>query len=109
MLEMRYIAAYLLLQLGGNSSPSASEIKQLLSVVGIEVEDDRLEKFLSGVQGKDLRELIAEVSTKLSWVASEAGGAGAAFAASNVIDDTQEEREVEEFDEEIPICLFDEY
>ncbi|KAJ4494917.1 hypothetical protein C8J55DRAFT_497946 [Lentinula edodes] len=106
---MRYIAAYLLLQLGGNSSPSASEIKQLLSVVGIEAEDDRLEKFLSGVQGKDLQELklIAEVSTKLSWVASEAGGAGAAFAASNAIDDTQEEREVEEFDEEIPICLFD--
>ncbi|KAH7869290.1 hypothetical protein F5879DRAFT_971107 [Lentinula edodes] len=40
MLEMRYIAAYLLLQLGGNSSPSASEIKQLLSVVGIEAEHD---------------------------------------------------------------------
>ncbi|KAF8825161.1 hypothetical protein HHX47_DHR7000256 [Lentinula edodes] len=87
MLEMRYIAAYLLLQLGGNSSPSASEIKQLLSVVGIEAEDDRLEKFLSGVQGKDLQELIAEVSTKLSWVASEPGGAGAAFAASSAIND----------------------
>ncbi|KAJ3920161.1 hypothetical protein F5877DRAFT_77412 [Lentinula edodes] len=67
------------------SSPSASEIKQLLSVVGIEAEDDRLEKFLSGVQGKDLQELIAEVSTKLSWVASGAGGAGAAFAASSAI------------------------
>ncbi|KAJ3866029.1 hypothetical protein EV359DRAFT_37465 [Lentinula novae-zelandiae] len=104
---MRYIAAYHLLQLGGNSSPSASKIKQLLSVVSIEVEDDRPEKFLSGVQGKDLQELIAEVSTKLSWVASEAGGAGAAFAASSSINGTQEEGEVEVFDEEIPICLFD--
>jgi large subunit ribosomal protein LP2 len=54
---MRNIAAYLLLQLGGNASPSAADIKQLLGTVGIETEDDRLEKLISELNGKDVNEV----------------------------------------------------
>ena len=54
---MKYLAAYLLLQLGGNSSPSASDIKSLLDVVGIEAEEDRLDKVIAEVGGKDVNEV----------------------------------------------------
>lgn len=41
---MRYVAAYLLAVLGGNTSPSAKDIKNILGSVGIEAEDERLNK-----------------------------------------------------------------
>lgn len=41
---MRYVAAYLLAVLGGNTSPSAKDIKAILGSVGIEADDDRLNK-----------------------------------------------------------------
>lgn len=41
---MRYVASYLLAALGGNSSPSAKDIKKILDSVGIEADDDRLNK-----------------------------------------------------------------
>lgn len=65
---MKYIAAYLLLQIGGNNSPSAADITKLLGTVGIDAESDRLDKLLSELKGKSIDELIAEGSTKLSSV-----------------------------------------
>lgn len=41
---MRYVAAYLLAVLGGNSNPSAKDIKNILGSVGIEADDERLNK-----------------------------------------------------------------
>ena len=41
---MRYVAAYLLAVLGGNTSPSAKDIKAILGSVGIEADDERLNK-----------------------------------------------------------------
>jgi large subunit ribosomal protein LP2 len=54
---MKHLAAYLLLGLGGNTSPSASDIKEVLSSVGIEADDERLEKLLSELKGKDISEV----------------------------------------------------
>lgn len=50
---MRHIAAYLLLQIGGNASPSADNIRKVLDAVGIEADDERLEKLISELEGKD--------------------------------------------------------
>ncbi len=41
---MRYVAAYLLAVEGGNASPSADDIKAILSSVGIEADADKLNK-----------------------------------------------------------------
>ena len=38
---MRHLAAYLLLVVGGNSSPSAEDITTLLGAAGIEIKSDR--------------------------------------------------------------------
>lgn len=51
---MRHIAAYLLLQIGGNASPSADDVRKVLAAVGIEADDERLEKLISEVEGKDI-------------------------------------------------------
>lgn len=54
---MKYLAAYLLLALAGNEAPSSSDIKAVLSSVGIDAEGDRLEKVIAELQGKDLNQV----------------------------------------------------
>jgi large subunit ribosomal protein LP2 len=54
---MKHLAAYLLLSLGGNTSPSASDIKEVLSSVGVESDDSRVESLLSELKGKDINEV----------------------------------------------------
>lgn len=54
---MKHLAAYLLLGLGGNTSPSAKDIKNLLDSVGIEADEDRLDKLLEELSGKDINEV----------------------------------------------------
>lgn len=41
---MRYVAAYLLATLGGKDNPSKEDITKILESVGLEIEDDRLDK-----------------------------------------------------------------
>ncbi|PTB62554.1 ribosomal protein 60S [Trichoderma citrinoviride] len=111
---MKHLAAYLLLNLGGNASPSAEDIKSVLSSVGIEAEDERLEKLISELSGKDVNELIAAGSEKLASVpsggagAAAAGGAaaGGAAAAEEKAEEKKEE-EKEESDEDMGFGLFD--
>lgn len=55
--QMKHLAAYLLLQIGGNASPSASDIKSLLDTVGIEAEEERLDKLIAELEGKDVNEV----------------------------------------------------
>ena len=79
---MRYIAAYLLLQIGGKTSPSAGDITNLLSTVGIDCDSERLDKLLSELSGKSIDELIAAGSSKLASVPSGGGGGGAGGGAA---------------------------
>ncbi|KAL2019478.1 hypothetical protein VTK56DRAFT_9594 [Thermocarpiscus australiensis] len=113
---MKHLAAYLLLGLGGNTSPSAADIKGVLESVGIEADDERLEKLLSELEGKDINELIAEGSSKLASVptggaggaAAAAGGAAAGGAAAEAPkEEEKKEEEKEESDEDMGFGLFD--
>jgi hypothetical protein len=54
---MKYLAAYLLLNLAGNEQPSAEDIKSVLSSVGVDAEGDRLEKLISELSGKNIQEV----------------------------------------------------
>lgn len=55
--KMKHLAAYLLLNLAGNEAPSAADIKGVLSSVGIDADDDRLEKLMTELEGKDIQEV----------------------------------------------------
>ena len=56
---MKHLAAYLLLGLAGNTSPSAKDIKEVLDSVGIEADDARLKTLLAELKGKDINEVRA--------------------------------------------------
>jgi len=58
---MKHLSAYLLCQLGGNATPSADDIKEVLDSVGIEPDGDRLEKLVSELEGKDIQQVIQRV------------------------------------------------
>jgi large subunit ribosomal protein LP2 len=62
---MKYLAAYLLLVQGGNATPSASDVSDLLSKVGIESDSARLEALVADLAGKDINELIEMGTEKL--------------------------------------------
>ena len=59
---MKHLAAYMLLTLGGNTSPSADDVKEVLGAVGVEADEDRLSSLLSELEGKDINtvRLISE-------------------------------------------------
>ncbi|KAM6157853.1 large ribosomal subunit protein P2 isoform 2-T2 [Rhynchocyon petersi] len=114
---MRYVASYLLAALGGNSSPSAKDIKKILDSVGIEADDDRLSKVISELNGKNIEDVIAQGIGKLASVpaggavavsaapGSAAPAASSAPAAEEKKDEKKEESE--ESDDDMGFGLFD--
>ncbi|TNN76433.1 60S acidic ribosomal protein P2 [Liparis tanakae] len=117
---MRYVAAYLLAVLGGNTSPSIKDIKAILGSVGIEAEDERLNKVISELNGKNINEVMNSGLSKLASVpaggavavtavAAAAPVAAAAGAAPVVAEEKKEEKkdESEESDEDMGFGLFD--
>ncbi|PIN16825.1 60S acidic ribosomal protein P2 [Handroanthus impetiginosus] len=114
---MKVIAAYLLAVLGGNVSPSADDVKDILSSVGAEADDDRIELLLTQVKGRDITELIAAGREKLASVpagggavavaASAAPGGGAAAPAAAEPKKEEKVEEKEESDDDMGFSLFD--
>ncbi|KAG0277562.1 60S acidic ribosomal protein P2 [Linnemannia exigua] len=97
---MKYLAAYLLLTIGGNAAPAASDITSLLATVGIEAEAERIETLIAQLAGKDINELIAEGTGKLASVPSGGAAAAAAPAAGAAAAETKAEEKKEEAKEE---------
>ena len=125
-LKMRYVAAALLAALGGGE-PSAANIKKILrsgdrivlqvlmnfisSSVGIDADDEKVNKVVSELAGKDIEELIKEGTEKLGSVpagaAPAAGGAAPAGDAAPAAAAAKEpEPESEEYDD-MGFGLFD--
>ncbi|KAH9040376.1 hypothetical protein EDB85DRAFT_1858795 [Lactarius pseudohatsudake] len=129
---MRYIAAYLLLKIAGNDSPTAADITKVIKSVGIEVDKERVSSLLSELDGKDVNavrflspsvsapmanglfcSLSHEGSGKLASVPSGGGavaaastsGGGAAPAAAEAKEEEKEEKE--ESDDDMGFGLFD--
>ncbi|KAI4334266.1 hypothetical protein L6164_018976 [Bauhinia variegata] len=114
---MKVIAAYLLAVLGGNTSPTADDLKDILGSVGAEADNEKIELLLCEVSGKDITELIAAGREKLASVpcgggavavAPAAGGAPAGGAAP--APEAKEEKKVEEkeeSDDDMGFSLFD--
>ncbi|NXH11007.1 RLA2 protein, partial [Bucco capensis] len=115
---MRYVAAYLLAVLGGNESPTSKDLKKILDSVGIETDDERMNKVISELNGKNIEDVIAQGNGKLASmpaggaVAVAAGGgsaAPAAPAAPAAAEEKKEEKkeESEESDDDMGFGLFD--
>ncbi|KAI9252151.1 60s acidic ribosomal protein-domain-containing protein [Sporodiniella umbellata] len=107
---MKHLAAYLLLNAGGNTTPSNDDIKKLLGSVGVEADASRLDALLKAMEGKTTAEAIAEGSKKLASVSSGpavAAGAGASAAAADAPAAEEKAEEKEESDDDMGFGLFD--
>ncbi|XP_078076593.1 large ribosomal subunit protein P2-like [Mustelus asterias] len=111
---MRYVAAYLLAVLGGNEAPSSKDIKKILDSVGIEADDERLNKVIGELKGKNVDDVITAGNAKLASVpagsvATASATGGAAPAAAAVVEEKKEEKkeESEESDDDMGFGLFD--
>ncbi|XP_063368608.1 large ribosomal subunit protein P2 [Cydia amplana] len=110
---MRYVAAYLLAELGGKANPAASDLEKILSSVGIEADAEKLKKVIAELAGKSIEELIAAGREKLSSMPSGAAAPAAAAAApAAAAAEKKEEKETkkeesESEDEDMGFGLFD--
>jgi len=94
---MKHVAAYLLLVLGGNESPSAADVTEALASVGVEADADSLNRFLGEIEGKDLNEVLEAGKEMLAKFGGGGGGGGGGAAAGG---DAGAEEAVEEKAEE---------
>ncbi|KAF8686807.1 hypothetical protein HU200_043417 [Digitaria exilis] len=113
--RMKFVAAYLLAALAGNSSPSAEDLSAILESVGCEIDNEKMELLLSQLSGKDITELIAAGREKFASVPCGGGGvavaaaAPAAGGAAPAAEAKKEEKveEKEESDDDMGFSLFD--
>merc|ERR1712243_212715 len=97
--EMRYVAAYLLATMGGNASPSADDVKQILVSVGVDVDEEQLNIVIQQLAGKDVNEVMASGAELLASVPSGGAAAGGAAAADAPAEEKKEESESESDDD----------
>lgn len=107
---MKYIAAYALLVLGGNASPSAADVEKVLKEAGIKGEAEHTERLISALTGKTFHELVKSGKGKMASmgtvVAAPAGGAAGAPAKAA---EAKEEKKEEEADVDMGGLFGDDY
>ena len=81
-MSLKYPSAFLLAKLGGNDSPSAADLKKIITSAGGEFSDDDAKLFMDQMEGKDATELVAAGREKLASMGSGGGGGGAAAPAA---------------------------
>ena len=79
---MRYAAAYLLAVLAGNSNPDVGAISKILGSVGVDCDTAKAQKVINACKGKNVEDIIAEGSKKLSSLPAGGGAAAAGGPAS---------------------------
>merc|ERR1712226_802227 len=110
-LKMRYVAAYLLAQLGGNNAPDAAAIKAILG--SVDADEEKMNKVISELSGKAIADVLAEGKEKLASVPSGGGAAPAAGAAAAggaeeaPAAEAKKESSSEDEDEDMGFGLFD--
>ncbi|XP_034628421.1 60S acidic ribosomal protein P2-like [Trachemys scripta elegans] len=102
----RYIT--LLAVLGGNKSPTSKNLKKILNRVDIET-DERLNKVIGELNGKNIEDVIAQGNSKLASM--PAGGAVAVSAgpgsAAPAEEKKEQKEESEKSDDDMGFGLFD--
>ncbi len=79
---MRYAAAYVLATLGGNTNPDVSTISKILGSVGIDCDKTKAQKVIDACKGKDIDQIIAEGTKKLSSLPAGGGAVAASESAA---------------------------
>ena len=83
----------------------AEDIKSVLEAIGAEAEDEKIEKLLADLEGKNVEELIKAGLDKLVSIPTGAAAAPAAAAAAAAEEKKEEEAKEEEEEEEEDIDM----
>ena len=78
--NMKHIAAYALLVLGGKASPSPKDVEKVLKDAGVNADSDKVKALCEALEGKEFHELV-EAGTKTLGSMGTGSGAAAAPAA----------------------------
>ncbi len=100
---MKELAVYLMLQLGGNASPSADDVTAALSSVGVEADSGSLDKLFADIEGKEIAELIEAGKSQLAKFGGGGGGGGGSGGAGGAAAEEEEEEPDEESVAEAPV------
>ena len=79
---MRYVAAYVLAALAGNTNPDVASLTKILGSVGIECDKTKAQKVVDACKGKNLEQVIAEGTKKLSSLPASGGAVAASSGAA---------------------------
>ena len=107
---MKYLAAYLLAQLGGSAAPDSALVKKIVSSVGADIDEAQLKIVVDELKGKNVAELIEAGKAKFASVPSGgAAGSSAPKAAGGKSPKKEEvvEEKKEESDDDMGFGLFD--
>ena len=83
----------------------AADIKNVLETVGAEAEDEKIEKLLADLEGKNVEELIKEGLEKLVSIPTGGAAPAAGAAPAGAAEEKKEEEKKEEEEEEEDIDM----
>lgn len=98
---MKYIAAYILLSLGGKKDVSEKDLADFFKAIGAESDANQVKAVVESLKGKNLSELAAKGLPKLATL-SFGSGASAAAAGPAKDEKKKEEPKKEEKKKEEP-------
>lgn len=98
---MRHIAAYALLVLGGNDSPSAADVEKVVKASGAEPDSDKAAALVEALKGKAFHELVAEGTKTLGSMGTGAAAGGAAAGGAAAAAPAEEAPKEEEPEEDV--------
>merc|ERR1712086_764432 len=99
--SMKYVAAYALLVLGGNESPSEADLNKALKAAGCEVNADNVTSVCNALKGKQLHEVVAAGYGKIASLSlGGGGGSGTSQTQATGVAAAKEEVKVEVKEEE---------
>merc|ERR1719316_1700994 len=79
---MKHLAAFALLNLGGNENPKAADVEKLLKAAGVSSDADKVEAMMKAFEGKKFHEAVDEGLAKMATMGSGAPAAGGASVAA---------------------------
>jgi ribosomal protein L12E/L44/L45/RPP1/RPP2 len=72
-----------LLVTGGNATPSKEDVSAVISSIGGEVDEAKLDVLFGDLEGKDINELLASGETAIKGISMGGGGAPAAASSGS--------------------------
>lgn len=88
---MKYIAAYILLSLGGKKDVTEKDLTDFFKTVGVESDSAQVKAVVDNLKGKNLNELATKGLPKLASLSFGSGSGSSAAAAAPAKDEKKKE------------------